>query len=150
MTRTRNRILVVASAGLIAVAGTGLYAGVLTTTTSGKVGAGSVELQASCATAAVVAPGEATWNPATSKFEYTTLDVTYTAAADACSGQLVTAVVYKLSDGSSLSTNANAHEITAGESTAKAFSITLDTAVDAAIVATDYKYGLVFQTHAAA
>ncbi len=136
---------VVAAAATFAIGAAGLYAGVLSTTTAGKTGAGSTEVQASCATAAVIAPGVSTWNPASQKFEYNTLVVSYTSASG-CASQYATTNVYSTGDGSELTKNTAPHQITAGEDLASSFVVTLDDPVDAGMIETGFNYGLVIQS----
>ena len=82
------KFLAAGSAAVVAIGGAGLYAGALSVSSSGLSGAGSVALQASCATAATVTPGAAPWNATVQKFTYTTVSVAYTeGSTDACSGQ---------------------------------------------------------------
>ena len=138
------KFIALGSAGVVALAGAGVYAGTLTPTTTGKTGAGAVVLQSSCTAAATVTPQAATWNETSKKFEYTKLTIAGTFTD--CTGQKATANVYKLSDGSQLAKTASAHSITAGEVTAGSFEVTLDAGVDAGITAADYNYGLVIQT----
>lgn len=144
MNKKQKKFLAVGSAAVVGVAAAGVYAGTLTPSTSAKAGAGAVDVQASCTSAATLTPGASTWNPTTSKFEYTTMRVTATLTS--CTGQEATVNVYKVADGSEISTNASAYTITGGDVTAGYFTVTLDTGVDAGLVATDYKYGLVIQT----
>lgn len=140
------KFIALGSAGVVALAGAGVYAGTLTPSTgTAKSGAGAVVLQASCATAATITPGAATWNATSKKYEYTTLTVTGDDLAN-CGTQKATLNVHKLSDGSELAKTASAHTITSGEATAKSFTVTLDAGVDAGITAADYNYGLVIQT----
>ena len=139
------KFIALGSAGVVALAGAGVYAGTLATTTSGKVGSNTVALQSSCATAAVIKPGDATWDTTEKKFMYDTLTVTYTTTGT-CEGQLATANVYANTGGAELSTNAVAHTITADEQSAKKFVIDLDDKVPADIAEADYSYGLVLQS----
>ena len=145
-TSKRNKFLALGAAGVVAVGGAGLYAGVLATTTTGLVGAGTVALQASCASAATITPGAATWDTTTDQYMYTAVTVDYTAGAATCEGQKATVNVHLTSDGSIVSTNATPHTVSAGEATATAFSVTLDTKVPANIDASLNGYGLVIQT----
>ncbi len=133
------------AAGVLAIGGAGLYAGALATTTPGGVGSGAVALQASCASAATITPDAAVWVAGEQKWKYPTATVTYTANST-CVDQEATVNVYAADDGVALNTAA-VHAITPDENTAGSFQVTFDgTGVDAAIVAADYKYGLVIQS----
>jgi len=140
------KFLAAGSAAVVAIGGAGLYAGALSVSSSGLSGAGSVALQASCATAATVTPGAATWNATVQKFTYTTVSVAYTeGSTDACSGQKLKVNVYATSGGAELSTG-TAVTITDGSNGAAGTAFTLSTAVDAGLATADYKYGVIFQT----
>ena len=138
----RTKVAVLGACGVVALGGAGLYAGALTTTVSGPVGAGSQNLQASCTTAVNVAPEVATWNATTQLFEYSVLDVTGT--FNGCSGETATVKLYATSNGTPLSSGA--HQISGPESTGSSFTVGLVPAVDAAIVDGNYKYGIVIQS----
>ncbi len=155
----RKKFIAAGAAGVLAIGGAGLYAGVLTTASDGDVGAGSVGLQASCASAAVIDPDEAVWDTVEQSWMYRTATVTYTTAADqACVGQVASVNVYDVLDGSELNVadpkvileaeglpgpGANSFVVTFGISTD---GETSEPGIDAAIVAGDYRYGLVIQT----
>ena len=98
MNKKQKKFLAVGSIAVVGVAAAGVYAGTLTPSTSAKAGAGAVDVQASCTSAATLTPGASTWNPTTSKFEYTTMRVTATLTS--CTGQEATVNVYKVADGS--------------------------------------------------
>ena len=136
---------VVAAAAAFAIGAAGLYAGVLSTTTAGKTGAGSTAVQASCATAAVITPGVSTWNSTSKKFEYDTLLVSYTSGSG-CEDQYATTNVYSTSTGSELTKNTTPHQITVGEDATSSFVVTLDDGVDAGMDETGFNYGLVIQS----
>ena len=138
------KFIALGSAGVVALAGAGVYAGTLTPTTSGNTGAGAVVLQSSCTAAANVAPQAATWNETSKKYEYTKLTITGTFTS--CEGQKATVNVHKLSDGSQLAKTASPHTIAELEASGGSFEVTLDAGVDAGITPASYNYGLVIQT----
>lgn len=138
------KFIALGSAGVVALAGAGLYAGTLTTTNTGQVGAGNVALQASCTSTAAVNPQAATWDATSKKFRYTKVNVSGTLTN--CTNQKATVNIYAIADGQVLSTNATPKTISSDEVTAGTFEVILDTPVDAAVVDTLYKYGLVIQT----
>ncbi len=141
----RAGVIGVSALSLIALATLPVYAGVLTTTTPGDVGAGMVAFQASCASTAVINPDTAVWIAAEETWKYPTATVTYTANSN-CENQEATVNVYADADGTALNTAA-VKTITSGEVAALKFVVTFaGTGVDAAIVSADYKYGLVIQS----
>ena len=140
------KFLAAGSAAVVAIGGAGLYAGALSVSGAGLSGAGSVALQASCATAATVTPGAATWNATVQKFTYTTVSVAFTeSSTDACTGQNMKVNVYATSGGAELSTG-TASAVVDGSTEAAGKSFTLTTAVDAGLATADYKYGVIFQS----
>lgn len=140
-----KKVAAIGAAGIVALGGAGLYAGSLTVTAPGALGAGSVAIQASCASAAAITPGASTWNPATEAFEFSTLVVDYTVGSGSCLNQEATVNVYNTTNGSELSTNATPYPIDADDVTATAFTVTLDDPVDASINPSTFSYGLLIQ-----
>jgi len=139
-----KKVAAVGAAGIVALGGAGLYAGSLAVTAPGALGAGSVAVQASCASAATIVPGTSAWNVETEKFVFTTLVVDYTAGDTSCLNQLAKVNVYADLNGAELSTNAGTYAIQAADVTDTAFTVTIP-AVAADIAAADYKYGLLIQ-----
>lgn len=140
-----KKVAAIGAAGIVALGGAGLYAGSMTVTAPGTLGAGAVDIQASCASAATITPGEAAWVAGNQQFEFTTLIVDYTAGAGTCLAQEATVNIYDKSDGSVLRANTTPYVIQAGDVTATAFTVTLSAGVDASISPDDYSYGLIIQ-----
>ncbi len=149
----RKKFIAAGAAGVLAIGGAGLYAGVLTTTASGTAGAGSIELQASCASTALLNPSVAVWVPEDQEWKYLTATVTLNAGST-CANQQASVNLYDNTNGVALNT-ATPKVISGAENTAGVFTVTFGTSddgvstlpgVDAALIADDYNYGLVIQT----
>lgn len=142
-----KKVAAIGAAGIVALGGAGLYAGSLTVTAPGALGAGSAQIQASCATSATIVPSNPVWldtataapNPAGYYFDELTVNLT--ALATACDNQFVTANVYDDTDGTELSTNAAAVEIDDVNAN-PVVTVPLDDPVAADIDPNDYRYGL--------
>lgn len=145
------KFIALGSAGVVALAGAGVYAGTLTTTTSGKVGAGTVAIQGSCAADAIVTPGLASWNATNKRYEYTTLELTRTSGNfSACDGQYVTANVHNKTSGTPVLTTTTRAVDSATDQDTDYTKIVVTFAggagLDAGLAEADNNYGLVFQT----
>lgn len=152
------KFLAAGSAAVVAIGGAGLYAGVLSVTSTGTAGAGSAALQASCATSATVTPTAATWTATgvvpsqgspSSGYASNQVTVAWTSdSAGQCVGQKLRVNVYTVSTGVAVTQNTSAYTIVSGDQTTTAGSttITLADPVYAGLVASDYKYGVIFQT----
>ncbi len=148
----KNKFMALGAAGVMAIGGAGLYAGVLTTTTDGKVGADTVALQASCASGAVIAPDPAVWDSDAMEFMYKTATVTYTSDLNACIGQVATVNVFDNTNGAELNV---AVDVTIDGTTSdpNLFVVTFGTSTGGAapgilgsIAAATYDYGIVIQS----
>lgn len=143
------KVLAIGSAGVVALAGAGLYAGSLAVSTSSNTfGAGDTFINASCTDAAVVTPAKAVWNSSLKKFTYAT--ATVTGDFSACEDETATLNVFNTGTGTA--SNTGTHVITSGEAIALgSFTVTFTTpaeAVDAGLPADTTKYGLLIQDRA--
>lgn len=139
-----RRVVAVGVAGTIAVAGIGLYAGALTLATPGALGAGNQNIQASCTNSVSASPGAATWNAGIQSYAYST--VTVTGTFPGCVYQEASATVYNNTNNTELAGTTSPHVISSTEVTNEAFTITLDTPVDASLTTSNINIGLVIES----
>ncbi len=149
----RKKFMAVGAAAVLAIGGAGLYAGALATSSTGSAGAGSIELQSSCASTANIDPSEAVWVPADQEWKYLTATVTLNNGST-CEDQEASVNLYATFDGEELNT-ATVKVISETENTAGEFTVTFGVSTDensvepginAALTAGSYNYGLVIQS----
>lgn len=139
--RMNKKVAALGAAGVIALAGAGLYAGVLSTTTEGTIGAGATDLQASCTDSATITAQEALWFEDSKLWEFGGVSV-WVDSTTKCADQYVDLVVYNAEDGSVTRKAASRVKINDGQSE---ISVPLDDSLNAGASETGYKYGLVIQ-----
>ena len=138
----RGKLLAIGAAGVVALGGAGLYAGSLSVTASGTLGAGEVATEASClgSGSSDVTPGFATYNDSTGNYEYSqvTLDTT-PQVASACDTKYATVTVIDSDNSIVAATNPTA----ISSDTTGAMTFASSATVDAG--ASTYSYAVVIQ-----
>jgi len=119
------------------VAGAGLFAGNLSLTAQGTLGAGAANVQASCTNEIAAKRGSASYDPTLKLFVFTTLNIS--GDLDGCAYNDAKATVYNANTNAVLSTQTVARTITSGEAAGGAFSIPLATPVSAEVTPADIR-----------
>lgn len=144
-----KKVAAIGAAGIVALGGAGLYAGSMTVSTTGTLGAGSVAVQASCTSTVNITPGEATWNETALAYTYSSVSVVL-AGDHTCDGLVATVNVYD--DTSGAQEGVGTYTIV-GDEAADTFEVdleippalTLPAQIDAGLPTGDYQYGIVIQ-----
>lgn len=144
----RGKVLALGAAGVVALGGAGLYAGSLSVSSSGSLGAGEASIQASCASAVDVTPGNATWNSGAYTYSDVTLAITENGGA-ACDNKTASVTVYTTQNGypgvGDVAGDALADGTATISSNGQSASVSLTPDVDAGLDASKVRYAVVIQ-----